>query len=154
MRNPWHIVIILLALHSCQNIERTEKPDPFFGEDKMSDILVDMYLIEGTQSINRRSFLNTGIKPDSFLYDKYGMDSLSYQKNFYYYADRADEYVQLLELVQTKLEKIKKDVLEEGKLKVEEQRLKDSLKRMKDKNEKKPSDSLIQLDKKLLKVDA
>ncbi len=154
MRSPWCILIILMTLYSCQNIERTEKPDPFFGEEKMSDILVDMYLIEGAQSSNRRTFLQTGIKPDSFIYAKYNMDSLSYQKNFYYYTDRAEEYVQLLELVETKLEKIKKEVLEEGERKAEEQRIKDSLKREEIKKNSKPLDSAILLDKKDLKIDA
>jgi len=154
MKKLFFILLLCICTQSCQNIERSPKPDPFFGEEKMSDILVEMYLIEGAQSSNRRSFLQTGIKPDSFIYGKYDIDSLSYQKNLYYYTDRAEEYVELLELVENKLEKIKQDVINEGKRKVEEKRVKDSLRRVEIKKNAQPVDSVILLDKEIIKIDA
>ncbi|MGB5982799.1 MAG: DUF4296 domain-containing protein [Nonlabens sp.] len=128
------LFVALLGFFSCENVEKSPKPDPFFDQDKMSDILTDMYLIEGAQSSNRLAFLNTAIRPDSFLYNKYEMDSLIYQKNFHYYVDHADLYVQLLEQTEKKLVNIKEKVLHDARLKKEQKRVEDSIKNANSKN--------------------
>jgi len=92
---------------ACTEVRRSEKPDPFYDQEKMVEIITDMYLMEGSMSTNRKSFLETSIRPDSFLYKKHRMDSIGYVRNFNYYTDRIDEYEEILNLVEARLDKMK-----------------------------------------------
>ena len=131
MRKFLFYISVVAVFCACGDVERTPKPDPFFEKDKMSNILMDMYLIEGSQNSNRRSFLKTAIRPDSFLYKKYKMDSLSYMKNFNYYTDRVEMYNEVLEITQSKLQALEDSILFAEKAiqeqQKEDQKIKDSL---------------------------
>jgi hypothetical protein len=96
-----------MVCSSCTQVKKTEKPDPFYDQGKMVDIMTDMYLMEGVMSSNRKAFLKLAVRPDSFLYKKYTIDSLSYENNFYYYMDRIEKYEVILDQVQLRLEGIK-----------------------------------------------
>ncbi|GAK92022.1 hypothetical protein JCM19298_2510 [Nonlabens ulvanivorans] len=76
----------------------------------MASIMTDVYLIEGSMTSNRKSFVDLGIIPDQYVYQKHGIDSISYKKNFNYYADRVEDFIEVLDLVDVKLLVIKDSV--------------------------------------------
>jgi hypothetical protein len=107
------ILLVVLCCLSCTEVNRSPKPEPFYDQGKMVDIMTDMYLMEGVLSLNRKAFLKASVRPDSFLFKKYKMDSLSYAKNFNYYIDRVDEYQEILEQVSVRLDTIKSTINKE-----------------------------------------
>ncbi|PRP68010.1 DUF4296 domain-containing protein [Nonlabens agnitus] len=95
---------ILLWLAGCQNIEKSPKPDDFYGDDKMIEIMADLYLMEASMTTNRVTFTDLKVLPHEFIYDKYDTDSLTFAENLEYYTDRNDKYLELMEQVKTKME--------------------------------------------------
>lgn len=104
------LFILLLALASCQSFSKSEKPDDFYGDDKMAQIMADLYLYEGVINSNRVALRKTGVLATDLIYNKYNTDSVTYIKNFHYYADREEEYLQLMDRVQEILEQEKDSV--------------------------------------------
>ena len=43
------IIILLLGLVSCQDVERMEKPEDLIPKDKMADVLLEMSLLQGAK---------------------------------------------------------------------------------------------------------
>ncbi|PQJ31180.1 hypothetical protein BST92_04240 [Nonlabens arenilitoris] len=106
------VVSIILLIGACSGIKKSPKPDPFFNTEKMASIMTDVYLIEGSMTSNRKSFVDLGIVPDQYVYQKHGIDSISYKSNFNYYADRVEDFIEVLELVDKNLQVIKDSVTE------------------------------------------
>ncbi|MBF4986019.1 DUF4296 domain-containing protein [Nonlabens mediterrranea] len=103
-------ILLVITIGACSGIERTPKPDPFFDTEKMASIMTDVYLIEGSMTSNRKSFVDLGVVPDQYIYSKHGIDSISFKNNFNYYADRVEEYIEVLELVEKRLLVVKDSV--------------------------------------------
>ncbi len=110
MRQLFYFMVFALLCCCCKQVNKSEKPTPFYDQEKMVSIITDMYLMEGSMSTNRKSFLETSIRPDSFLYKKYRIDSIGYVQNFNYYSDRVEEYEEILNLVEKRLKNIQKDI--------------------------------------------
>tara|TARA_R110002012_G_scaffold53046_1_gene136358 strand:+ start:1771 stop:2190 length:420 start_codon:yes stop_codon:yes gene_type:complete len=104
------VILSLLIIGACSGIQKSPKPDPFFDTEKMASIMTDVYLIEGSMTSNRKSFVDLGIIPDQYVYQKHGIDSISYKNNFNYYADRVEDFIEVLDLVDVKLLVIKDSV--------------------------------------------
>lgn len=103
-------VLILFVFTACADIHEVDKPDDFYGEDKMVRIMTDLYLIESTITTNRKSFTDLQVDPSQFIYKKYDTDSLTFSNNFTYYTDQQLRYDDLLEKVKQRLEIIKDTV--------------------------------------------
>ncbi|GAL00098.1 MULTISPECIES: DUF4296 domain-containing protein [Nonlabens] len=103
-------ILSLLIIGACSGINKSPKPDPFFDTEKMASIMTDVYLIEGSMTSNRKSFVDLGIIPDQYVYQKHGIDSISFKNNFNYYADRVEDFIEVLDLVDEKLLVIKDSV--------------------------------------------
>lgn len=126
-------VILLLVLASCQDVKRMEKPENLIPQDKMADILLEMALVQGAKSADRRSFEATGLEPETYIWERFGVDSLQFVQSSNYYAENYTEYQKIYLEVQTRLEGLR--VLYDSLREIEERRL-DSIKALD------PADSL------------
>lgn len=109
MKNRW-LAAVILVLVSCSNIEQSPKPDNFYGDGKMADILTDLYLMEATMSSDRAAFTDLQLFPNDFIYKKYETDSLTFESNLLYYSDRVEIYETLMDKVQLRLDVLKDSV--------------------------------------------
>jgi len=91
-------------------VEKSAKPDNLYDKDKMAAIITDLYIVEGAISSNRTAYIKKGVQPSSYLFDKYTMDSISFQENLNYYTDRVEEYVLIMEKVQDNLKVLQDSV--------------------------------------------
>jgi hypothetical protein len=66
----------------------------------------------------------TGIRPNTYLYEKHEIDSLQLAKSSEYYAKKYDMLDRIYSRVKVKLEKMKTDL---EKIRVEEERIEDSI---------------------------
>ena len=98
--NKIAVVILVLFTLSCSDVEKSPQPENLFSKDKMAALITDLYLVEGAISSNKGAYLQTGVQPSSFLYEKYEMDSITFQENLNYYTDRIEEYLLIMDEVQ------------------------------------------------------
>lgn len=110
MRIITHYLIIMIILTACNGIKHTPKPDPFIKPDQMVLVITDIHLMQGAINTNQRDFAKLGIHPQTYLYHKYGIDSLDYKRNFDYYTDRPDDYIEILNKVEQRLNTIKDSI--------------------------------------------
>ena len=104
------ICIALFTMAACADIQNAPKPDEFYGDDKMVDIMADLYLMEASMTNNRATFTELKLLPHDFIYDKYDTDSITFTENLFYYTDRNDKYLELMEMVQAQMEVLRDTV--------------------------------------------
>lgn len=105
------ILVCCLAIGCNKNI-RPEKPDNLIGKDQMTNILYDLYLINGAKNVNRALLEKHGFEPEQYVFKKYNIDSLQFAKSNNYYAFDPDEYRKMVEEVRIRLE-VEKDKAQE-----------------------------------------
>jgi len=118
------VLIFALFMLSCQSVEKMKKPDNLISEDKMVEVLTDLVLLNSAKNYNRRILEETGIKVNSYLYEKHGIDSLQLAQSTQYYADDASKLDKIYRTVKDTLE-ARKSILE--KIREEEVRIQDSI---------------------------
>ncbi|MGA9327398.1 MAG: DUF4296 domain-containing protein [Salegentibacter sp.] len=100
-------LLIGIVFSSCQNVKHAEKPQDLIPEDKMVDIITDLSVVGAARNYNQTLFNNTGLDPEKFVYDKYGIDSLQLKRSNDYYADNYTTYERIYESVKDRLEDLK-----------------------------------------------
>ncbi len=106
------LVILGILVTSCNQVRYSPKPDRFLDKDKMAAVMADIYLIEGALATNQTAFLNTKTLPHKFVYKKHKIDSVTFQKNFAYYADRPEDYEEILKRTNERLANQRKNLEE------------------------------------------
>lgn len=104
-------------------------------EAKMIDVLTELSLVHAAKNYNKYKLEQIGIKPDAYVFQKYSIDSLQFQKSSDYYADNFNQYERIYDSVRSRIQKIKirLDSIREIEVKIEDsikQARKDSIKLM------------------------
>jgi len=130
---------IALAIGACQDIEKSEKPEDLISEDKMVDIITEISLLQSARNVSKRTFENTGIDGQQYIFEKYNIDSVQFKRSNDYYAYNYETYQRIYDSVKEGFLrlKVKLDTLQK-----QEQRLKDSLAEVKRDSLQKLRDSL------------
>ena len=97
------ILIAVFALFACQDVERPEPPEDLIALDKMADIMTEVYLSNAAKSVNNKIIRQSGVKLDSFIYNKYNVDSMQFVRSNAYYTSNLDAYNELFRSVEQKL---------------------------------------------------
>ncbi|MBP0904817.1 DUF4296 domain-containing protein [Mariniflexile gromovii] len=106
-----------------------EKPKNLISKETMVNILIDARLMGSATFIDKQKMLEHGIKPENYVFEKYGIDSLQFASSNAYYAYHIKEYEEIYNTVTDSLERLKK-TLNELKLKEEKEekkRVQDSI---------------------------
>jgi meiotically up-regulated gene 157 (Mug157) protein len=126
-------VSVALLVIACNGFGGPKKPSNLISKKDMANILMDARLIGSATHINKQKMQKHGIKLDSYVFEKYGIDSLQFALSNAYYAYHIKDYEEIYNIMTDSLEKLKK-VLNEQKLKEEkeqERRKKDSINALK-----------------------
>ena len=130
-----------MVLISCvENL--IEKPDNLIPRDKMVTILEEMAILNAGRTTNMLILKENGIEPTEYLFEKYGIDSISFVESDRYYASLPLEYVSMYEEIEASLIE-KKEILDETK------KINDSLKVLERQALRRKNDSLAKIPKKL-----
>lgn len=124
---------VALLVIACNGFGGPKKPSNLISKKTMANILMDARLIGSATHINKQKMQEHGIKLDSYVFEKYGIDSLQFALSNAYYAYHIEDYEEIYNIMTDSLEKLKK-VLNEQKLKEEkeqEKREKDSINALK-----------------------
>jgi hypothetical protein len=104
------VVFFIIFTFSCSNVKKSSRPENLFSKDKMANLLTDLYVIEGAISSNKNAYIQSGILPSAYIYNKYDMDSLIFKENFNYYTDRVEDYLTIINQVQDNLKSLQDSV--------------------------------------------
>jgi|SRR5699024_6939471 len=80
-------IILSFFLLSCQNIEKTPKPDNLIAEDKMVEVLVDLAKVDAAISLSYKEYEKRGGDARKLILEKHNIDSLQLVESNAYYAD-------------------------------------------------------------------
>lgn len=121
---------------SCQDLEKTEKPADLIPESKMIDVLTELSLVYAARNYSKQKLEATGVKPDKYIYEKFDIDSLQFERSNDYYSEQYSQYERIYDSVKARIQKLKNrlDSLREIEVKRE-----DSIK-------KAEKDSIIELE--------
>ncbi len=106
MKRKLWILGLILGVMGCNNLP-IEKPDNLIAEDKMTDILYDLTLLDAIKSQNPYDTINQSIKPRAFIYKKYNVDSLQFVKSNQYYISQIEIYKKMYDQINERLQKKK-----------------------------------------------
>ena len=104
MKKTIQILCFLLLLTSCNNLP-VEKPNNLIDEDKMTNILYDLTLLDAIKSQNPYDSISQSIKPRAYIYKKYNIDSLQFVKSNQYYISQIDTYKKIYDEINERLQK-------------------------------------------------
>lgn len=107
---------------SCQDLKKTEKPEDLIPEDKMIDVLTEMSLMYAARNYNKQKLENTGIKPDEYIYERFDIDSLQFERSNNYYAEQYNQYERMYDSVKLRIQALKTrlDSIREVEVKIED----------------------------------
>lgn len=117
-------IAIGLLLVACGDSNRPPKPDNLIPEETMSEVMYDVFVLNAAKGINKKILETNGILPESYVFDKYNIDSLQFAKSNDYYSYDPETYEGIIERVKVRLELAKN--LNDS-MDVIEKKLKDSL---------------------------
>lgn len=96
----------------CTSNTIIKKPDNLIPKDQMVDLLTDMLLSAGGQSVKNIE-LQRRINYFPIVFEKYNIDSTQFKESNYYYTSRIDDYDEILEKVEMRLKSLKEKSLKE-----------------------------------------
>lgn len=143
MKQTISILFLLISFSSCQNVERSEKPDNLIEEGKMVEVLTEVSLLNSARNFNKRLFENTGLTPEEYIYERFGIDSLQLERSNNYYAENYDRYGEIYAEVKENLEKMKVKL---DSIRDEENRVRDSIREVERERDSIQGDTLRQPD--------
>ena len=98
----------ILTMLSCRE-QIIEKPEKLIDETTMKDIIYDLAVLEAIKTQKPLALAKNKINPRTYIYSKYGIDSLQFARNNAWYASDIDKYKAMYEAVGRRLEKRKKE---------------------------------------------
>ncbi len=106
MKKYIYIFCVGLYLVACTSNTIIKKPDDLIPKDQMVDLLTDMLLAAGGQSVKNVK-LQRRINYFPTVFEKYNIDSTRFKESNYYYTSRIDDYDEILEKVNLRLKSLK-----------------------------------------------
>lgn len=100
--------VMFLAVIGCKETV-VDVPEKLIEEEKMVDIFYDLSLLEAMLNYNPTLMSRNNIDPYTYIYDKYGIDSLQFVANNKYYASDIKKYDKMYEKVKIRMEQSKAD---------------------------------------------
>ncbi len=126
------VILLAILLTSCGE-KLLDKPEDLIPKDKMINILRDITILNSARSTSVTVLHDYKIEPTTFVFSKYGVDSLQFVTSDKYYASLPNEYEAMYVEIEKQLDN-EKEQMSEAK------RIKDSLgfrKKIKEKPNKK-----------------
>jgi hypothetical protein len=99
-------LLVVLFFWACSN-KPVPKPDQLLDEEVMENILFDLSILQATQSYMPNKLDEKGINPETFIYEKYKIDSTTYYQNKLYYASNTKKYKKIHKAVTERFNALK-----------------------------------------------
>lgn len=80
------VALLLLFLASCNETFQAPEPEHLIEQKVMEDILFDIKLLRASKSKSYRILRDNNVQADTYIYEKYKLDSIVLRENIAYYA--------------------------------------------------------------------
>lgn len=97
------LVLVLVLLAGCKE-KLIEPPADLIPQDRMTEMLYDLAVLNGIKSTNQSLLKNYEIETMPYLYEKYEVDSVQFVLSDQYYASMPQVYQSIYQEVQQRLE--------------------------------------------------
>ncbi|RED44775.1 DUF4296 domain-containing protein [Seonamhaeicola aphaedonensis] len=120
------LLISVLTIIACSG---PKKPERLISKREMVSILIDAKLIATASGVNKKIMQDSGVYPNSYIYNKYNIDSTQFAESNTYYTYNIKDYEEIYQMVKDSLDKLKEyyTALRDEERKRAEQKSKDSL---------------------------
>lgn len=102
------LLVIGIVIISCSK-NPAPKPDNLLDDEVMTNILFDIAVLQAAEGTMTYRLTENNIKVNTFIYEKYKIDSTTYYQNQKYYAANTRKYKKMHQDVLARLEKIKSE---------------------------------------------
>jgi len=110
MRSFLFLVALLMLTVSCKK-ETAEKPGDLIPEAKMEAILYELAILNSAKGFSTTKFKEKVPGNESYIFERYGVDSAQFANSSIYYASDPDTYIAIYEKVTERL-RIEKETVE------------------------------------------
>ena len=129
------LYLVVCLVFSCNpSVEKPKKPKNLIPEDKMVDIMYDIFILNSAKGVNKKMLELNGILPKDYVFEKYSIDSTQFAESNNYYVYDTKTYESILNKIAEKIDAKKKEY--EALDKIEEadkKRKEDSIRRVRSK---------------------
>lgn len=129
------LYLVVCLVFSCNpSVEKPKKPENLIPEDKMVDIMYDIFILNSAKGVNKKMLELNGILPKDYVFEKYSIDSTQFAESNNYYVYDTKTYESILNKIAEKIDAKKKEY--EALDKIEEadkKRKEDSIRRVRSK---------------------
>ena len=102
-------LVLIFGYTSCQDVKKPEMPSDLISQEKMVDILTEVYIINASRNVNNKLIKKRNLQLDSLVYNKYQVDSLQFVVSNAYYSSDLKIYKNLMTQVQDRLIVLQKE---------------------------------------------
>lgn len=99
------LVIGIVIIYCSKN--PAPKPDNLLDDEVMTNILFDIAVLQAAEGTMTYRLTENNIKVNTFIYEKYKIDSTTYYQNQKYYAANTRKYKKMHQEVLARLDEIK-----------------------------------------------
>ncbi|TWO33741.1 DUF4296 domain-containing protein [Seonamhaeicola sediminis] len=123
------LLLLLASILTIVACSGPKKPKLLISKKKMVNILIDAKLIATANGVNKKTMQDSGVYPNTYIYNKYSIDSAQFAESNTYYTYNIKDYEEIYQIVKDSLDKLKEHytALREEERKKAEQKSKDSL---------------------------
>lgn len=110
------IMVLGILVLTCDSSKRPQKPDNLISKNQMSELLYDLYVVNAAKGVNRKILETNGFIPETYILEKYDVDSTRFAESNTYYAFDSETYKAMVDKVKARLES-EKELFEDLKQK-------------------------------------
>ncbi|MFT5242142.1 MAG: ABC-type Na+ efflux pump permease subunit [Glaciecola sp.] len=127
------IFLIAISIIGCNYVDKPIKPENLISEDKMVDVLYDVFILTSAKGTSKGILEANGIYPENYVFEKHKIDSLQFALSNEYYGFRVEEYESIIARVEERFNadrlKVQAKIDKEA---ADKQRKKDSIRKLSD----------------------
>ena len=102
MKKCIFICVVLIGV-SC-NTNPVSKPQNDLGRAKMVEILHDIAVLQAAEVYNAEKLIKGNVNTTTYIFEKYGIDSLTFVQNQRYYTSNPNEYKKIYDAIIKKVD--------------------------------------------------
>jgi hypothetical protein len=123
----------ILVVFACSNKNEIKEPQKPIKNEVMENILYDMALLQALKNHNLNKLKENKINPETYIYQKYKIDSIQLAENSKFFSNNIDDYKQMFQRVNDRLskQKVELDTILARERRVKEKKTKDSIAKIK-----------------------
>ncbi|MFC4635461.1 DUF4296 domain-containing protein [Dokdonia ponticola] len=90
--NKYIYILCVFFVVSCQDIQPVEKPSNLIDRSTMKEILYEIAVVNAARGINIQKLSQYGVNPETYIFEKFAIDSVQFAKSVSYYSSDIESY--------------------------------------------------------------